>query len=81
VDGREIGRRRSSRATSASPVATRRMGGRVLDGPPSPGLDWNKETGEVCAELAVKHGYKFICTSNFALPVHGLWKDIGCTGA
>jgi hypothetical protein len=28
--------------------------------------------------LAVKHGYKFICTSNFTCPqFEGMWEDVG----
>lgn len=39
--------------------------------------DWVKETGEICVSLAVKHGYHFICTSNFTHPQFaGIWDDI-----
>jgi hypothetical protein len=43
-----------------------------------PDLGWEfiKESGEICAKLCVKHGYKFICTSNFTHPHFGIWDDI-----
>lgn len=44
-----------------------------------PELDWDfiKETGEICAKLAVKYGYRFICTSNFTHPqFKGIWDDV-----
>jgi len=44
-----------------------------------PDLDWKwvKEAGEIGADLAVKNGYKFICTSNFTHPQFpGMWDDI-----
>lgn len=38
---------------------------------------WTKETGEICTELAIKHNYQFICTSNFTHPqFKGIWEDI-----
>lgn len=44
-----------------------------------PALDWDwvKESGEICVDLAVQNGYKFICTSNFTHPQFpGLWRDV-----
>ncbi len=44
-----------------------------------PALTWDlvKETGEICAGLARKHGYQFICTSNFTHPQFPrLWADM-----
>lgn len=44
-----------------------------------PALDWSftKDAGEVGVELALKHGYKFICTSNFTHPQFiSLWDDL-----
>lgn len=41
-------------------------------------LDWNfiKEAGEISVELAIKHNYRFICTSNFTHPhFKRLWAD------
>ena len=39
--------------------------------------EWTKEAGEACVDLAVKHGYRFICTSNFTHPQFGtLWNDL-----
>ncbi len=45
-----------------------------------PLLDWDftKEAGEVCVDIALRNGFKFICTSNFTHPQFpGIWKDIG----
>lgn len=45
----------------------------------NPNLDWVwlKETAEICAELGVKHGYHFNCTSNFTHPhFKTLWDDV-----
>ena len=44
-----------------------------------PELDWRwvKESGDVCVGLALDHGYRFICTSNFTHPQFpGLWNDL-----
>ena len=44
-----------------------------------PALSWDiiKESGEICAGLGAKHGYRFNCTSNFTHPQFArLWKDI-----
>lgn len=44
-----------------------------------PALNWNftKEAGEVCVDLALRHGFAFICTSNFTHPQFpGIWNDI-----
>jgi len=44
-----------------------------------PALDWQfiKEAGDICADLSVKHGFKFICTSNFTHPhFPGIWTDV-----
>ena len=44
-----------------------------------PLLDWEftKEAGEICVDLALKHNFKFICTSNFTHPqFKGIWEDI-----
>ena len=44
-----------------------------------PVLTWDfvKEAGDSCVELALKHGQKFICTSNFTHPQFpGLWQDV-----
>lgn len=44
-----------------------------------PALRWDfiKQSGEICVELALKHGYRFICTSNFTHPQFpGLWHDV-----
>ena len=39
--------------------------------------EWTKEAGEVCVDLAAKHGYRFICTSNFTHPqFESLWNDV-----
>jgi hypothetical protein len=43
-----------------------------------PFVDWQfiKNAADVSVDLAVKHGYKFICTSNFTHPqFKGLWKE------
>ena len=43
-----------------------------------PLLDWEfiKEAAGVSVDLALKHGYKFICTSNFTHPqFKGIWED------
>lgn len=45
-----------------------------------PLTDWSfiKDAGNVAVELAIKHNYKFICTSNFTHPqFNGIWKDVG----
>lgn len=42
-------------------------------------LDWEfiKEAAEVCVDLALKHGQRFICTSNFTHPhFKRLWADV-----
>jgi hypothetical protein len=44
-----------------------------------PALSWDiiKESGEICAGLGAKHGYRFNCTSNFTHPQFPrLWNDI-----
>lgn len=44
-----------------------------------PALDWEwtKEAAEICVDLALENGYKFICTSNFTHPQFpGLWQDV-----
>ena len=44
-----------------------------------PYLDWDfiKQAGLVCAELAAKEGYAFICSSNFCQPQFTtLWADV-----
>jgi hypothetical protein len=44
-----------------------------------PALDWEwvKESGEICVDLALANGYKFVCTSNFTHPQFpGLWNDV-----
>jgi hypothetical protein len=44
-----------------------------------PALNWDftKEAGEICVDLALANGYKFICTSNFTHPqFRGLWNDV-----
>jgi len=39
--------------------------------------DFTKEAGEICVELALKHHFKFICTSNFTHPqFKTIWDDI-----
>ncbi len=44
---------------------------------PALGWEWVKESAEICCELALKYGYKFICTSNFTHPhFKGMWDDI-----
>ena len=36
-----------------------------------------KDAGEAAVDLALKHGYRFICTSNFTHPhFRTLWNDI-----
>lgn len=45
----------------------------------NPTIDWRfiREAAEIAVPLAVKHGYKFICTSNFTCPQFvGMWEDI-----
>ena len=45
-----------------------------------PNVDWRfiREAAEITVPLAVKHGYKFICTSNFTCPqFKGMWEDVG----
>jgi hypothetical protein len=44
-----------------------------------PALDWTfmKTAGDICVDLSIKHGFKFICTSNFTHPhFPGIWDDI-----
>jgi len=44
-----------------------------------PALSWDiiKQSGEICAGLGAKHGYRFNCTSNFTHPQFPrLWNDI-----
>lgn len=44
-----------------------------------PFVDWEfiKEAADVSVDLAVKHNYKFICTSNFTHPqFKGIWRDV-----
>lgn len=44
-----------------------------------PLTDWQfiKEAAEVSVDLAIKHNYKFICTSNFTHPqFKGIWEDV-----
>ena len=44
------------------------------------GMDWQfiKEAAEICVELSLQQGYKFICTSNFTHPhFKRLWADVG----
>lgn len=44
-----------------------------------PSLDWEfvKETAELGVELALKHGQRFVCTSNFTHPhFRRLWADV-----
>ena len=45
-----------------------RLGRRLLAGPPATGWEFIKEAADVSVDLALKHGYKFICTSNFTHP-------------
>lgn len=43
-----------------------------------PALTWDiiKEAGEICVDLGRKHGYRFLCTSNFTHPQFPrLWAD------
>lgn len=45
----------------------------------NPTIDWRfiKEAAEISVPFAVKHGYKFICTSNFTCPQFiGMWEDV-----
>ncbi len=45
----------------------------------NPTIDWRfiREAAEIAVPLAVKHGYKFICTSNFTCPQFiGMWEDV-----
>lgn len=45
----------------------------------NPTIDWRfiRESAEISVPLAVKHGYKFICTSNFTSPQFiGMWEDV-----
>lgn len=44
-----------------------------------PALTWDfiKEAGDICVDLALANGYKFICTSNFTHPqFRGMWNDV-----
>ncbi len=44
---------------------------------PALGWEWVKTSGDVCADLAIENGYKFICTSNFTHPqFRGMWEDV-----
>jgi hypothetical protein len=44
---------------------------------PLTGWEFIKYAAEVAADLAVKHDYKFICTSNFTHPqFKGMWDDV-----
>jgi len=44
---------------------------------PMTGWEFIKEAAEVSVELAIKHDYKFICTSNFTHPqFKGMWRDV-----
>ena len=46
----------------------------------NPTIDWRfiREAAEISVPLAVRHGYKFICTSNFTCPQFiGMWEDVG----
>lgn len=44
---------------------------------PLTGWEFIKEAADVSVDLAVKHGYKFICTSNFTHPqFKGMWEDV-----
>jgi len=50
-----------------------------INGLEHPFLDWEwvKECGGICVDLALKHGYRFICTSNFTRPQFpGVWNDV-----
>lgn len=50
-----------------------------IDWTEHPVLSWDftKEAGEICVELALKHGQKFTCTSNVTHPQFlGLGRDI-----
>jgi len=41
------------------------------------GWEFIKEAGDVAVDLSLKHGYKFICTSNFTHPqFEGVWRDV-----
>lgn len=45
-----------------------------------PPLDWEfiKESADLCVDMALKHNYQFICTSNFTHPhFKRLWADVG----
>jgi hypothetical protein len=44
-----------------------------------PSLDWEfiKDSAEICTDLSLKYGFRFICTSNFTHPYFpSLWKDV-----
>ena len=44
---------------------------------PLTGWEFIKNAADVSVDLAVKHGYKFICTSNFCHPqFKGMWRDV-----
>jgi hypothetical protein len=44
---------------------------------PLTGWEFIKEAAEVSVNLALKHDYKFICTSNFTHPqFRGMWRDV-----
>ncbi len=44
---------------------------------PLTGWEFIKEAADVSVDLALKHGYKFICTSNFTHPQFtGMWDDV-----
>ncbi|MDX2442198.1 MAG: cellulase-like family protein [Bacteroidales bacterium] len=44
---------------------------------PLTGWEFIKEAADVSVELAIKHNYRFICTSNFTHPqFKGMWEDV-----
>jgi hypothetical protein len=44
---------------------------------PSLDWEWTKESAEICVDVALANGYKFICTSNFTHPqFRGLWEQV-----
>jgi hypothetical protein len=41
------------------------------------GWEFIMESADVAVDLSIKHGYKFICTSNFTHPqFQGMWRDV-----
>jgi len=41
------------------------------------GWEFIKEAADVAVDISLKHGYKFICTSNFTHPqFEGIWRDL-----